>query len=154
MLYDDLCNLSQRLANASIRDYSRSNGRSREAARRNMAFFSVGLKLLLPKEGQVCNGTDCSEQSSSEIAPYFNSGDQSRYSFQVPPEVEDDVEKEMSLITARPGFVRSPIFGYSQDYSQFLPRGHYTRSERLKNYFLATMWYGRMGFLLKGCDKS
>ncbi|HEX4149399.1 MAG TPA: DUF3160 domain-containing protein, partial [Pirellulales bacterium] len=29
------------------------------------------------------------------------------------------------------------------DYSQFQPRGHYTRSQRLRQYFLASQWLGR-----------
>lgn len=43
-----------------------------------------------------------------------------------------------------------PVFRYSEDFSQYVPRGHYTRSEELKRYFLAMMWFGRMTFLLKG----
>ena len=43
-----------------------------------------------------------------------------------------------------------PIFRYSEDFSQYVPRGHYTRSEELKRYFLAMMWFGRMTWLLKG----
>ncbi|MCK6440461.1 MAG: DUF3160 domain-containing protein, partial [Planctomycetes bacterium] len=39
------------------------------------------------------------------------------------------------------------IFGYNEDYSQYVPRGHYTRSELLKRYFKAVMWFGRMSFL-------
>jgi hypothetical protein len=34
-----------------------------------------------------------------------------------------------------------------------VPRGHYTRSENLKKYFVGVMWFGRMTFLLKG-DRS
>ncbi len=43
-----------------------------------------------------------------------------------------------------------PLFRYSEDFSQYVPRGHYTRSEELKRYFKAMMWFGRMTFLLKG----
>ncbi len=43
-----------------------------------------------------------------------------------------------------------PLFRYSEDFSQYLPRGHYTRSETLKKYFVGMMWFGRMTFLLKG----
>jgi len=37
---------------------------------------------------------------------------------------------------------------YEEDFSQFIPRGHYTRSETLEKYFLAMMWYGRVQFRL------
>jgi len=43
---------------------------------------------------------------------------------------------------------------YCEDYSQYIPRGHYTRSETLKRYFKAMMWYGRMSFLLKGGEEA
>lgn len=36
-----------------------------------------------------------------------------------------------------------------EDYTQYIPRGHYTRDESLKAYFKAMMWYGRMTFRLK-----
>jgi len=60
------------------------------------------------------------------------------------------VDKEAKLIEAHRGFARSPIFTYDEDYSQYVPRGHYTRSEELKRYFKALMWYGRLTFLIKG----
>ncbi len=64
-------------------------------------------------------------------------------------EVEEKVNSEISLIDAHKGFAVSPIFGYKEDYSQYVPRGHYTKTEDLKHYFKAMMWFGRMRFLLK-----
>ena len=58
-------------------------------------------------------------------------------------------EAELALIDAHEGFALSPIFKYQEDYSQYVPRGHYTRSEKLQNYFRAFMWHGRMSMLLK-----
>jgi len=49
------------------------------------------------------------------------------------------------------GFIPSPIFPllkYGEDYSQYVPRSHYTKSESLKAYFKSMMWYGRMTFRL------
>ncbi len=59
---------------------------------------------------------------------------------------------ELALIGAHQGFQASPLFVYPEDYSQYVPRGHYTRSETLQRYFRAMMWYGRMAFLLKNSD--
>ncbi|MHA2302690.1 MAG: DUF3160 domain-containing protein, partial [Candidatus Thorarchaeota archaeon] len=39
--------------------------------------------------------------------------------------------------------------GYREDFTQFVPRGHYTRSETLERYFLAMMWYGRVSLRLQ-----
>jgi hypothetical protein len=66
--------------------------------------------------------------------------------------VAEEVAAELALIEAHGGFEYSPLFVYREDYSQYVPRGHYTRSEELKRYFRALMWYGRMAFLLKGAE--
>ncbi len=68
----------------------------------------------------------------------------------VPALVRDPVQAELELMEAHAGFSRSPLFVYDEDYSQYLPRGHYTRSEALQRYFKALMWYGRICMLLKG----
>jgi len=68
----------------------------------------------------------------------------------VPAAVSDAVSAELALIEKHAGFGLSPLFKYKEDYSQYVPRGHYTRSENLKKYFKALMWYGRLTFLIKG----
>ncbi|MBL7143990.1 MAG: DUF3160 domain-containing protein, partial [Phycisphaerae bacterium] len=71
---------------------------------------------------------------------------------QVPQFVASLVAGELAKIDAHAGFTESDIFIYKEDYSQYVPRGHYTRSEQLKRYFRTLMWYGRMAFLLKGAE--
>ena len=71
---------------------------------------------------------------------------------QVPDPVTNLVASELAKIDAHQGFAPSDIFIYQEDYSQYVPRGHYTRSEELKRYFRTLMWYGRMAFLLKGAE--
>ena len=78
--------------------------------------------------------------------------------FAIPSSVADLVQAELALIEAHEGFAPSPIFrfppeaqvppdrDYLEDYSQYVPRGHYTRNETLQTYFKAMMWYGRMAF--------
>ncbi|MFW6159018.1 MAG: DUF3160 domain-containing protein, partial [Planctomycetota bacterium] len=68
----------------------------------------------------------------------------------VPESVAREVPAELELIAAHKGFAKSPLFQYKEDYSQYVPRGHYTRSEKLKKYFQAFMWFGRLTFLVKG----
>lgn len=70
----------------------------------------------------------------------------------VPTFVANIVGGELAKISAHQGFKASDIFIYEEDYSQYVPRGHYTRSEQLKRYFKTLMWYGRMAFLLKGAE--
>ena len=86
----------------------------REAVRRNVAFLGVARRLL--------NGHAAS----------------------VPAEVTALVDSELVLIEEAAGYRYSPVLGNfsALDYSQFIPRGHYTRSDSLKQYFKAMMWYG------------
>ncbi len=41
-----------------------------------------------------------------------------------------------------------------EDYTQYLPRGHYNSSELLQSYFKAMMWYGRLTFRVKSEDET
>jgi len=94
-----------------------------------------------------------------------------------PPEVADLVAGELALIEAHVGKGASSIFSRDcpsgcdpcdpnpplacldqpcmcEDYSQYLPRGHYTRSEQLQRYFRAMMWYGRINMRLQKPDET
>ncbi len=72
----------------------------------------------------------------------------------IPTYVEDVVCEELALIENHTGFSGSPIFGYKEDYSQYKPRGHYTRSDALKRYFKEMMWYGRIMFRVKSDNET
>lgn len=63
-----------------------------------------------------------------------------------PERVRDEVGAELALIQGAAGLQNSPILGYIEDYSQYKPRGHYTRSQKLERYFKALMWYGHTAF--------
>ncbi|MDD5583113.1 MAG: DUF3160 domain-containing protein [Candidatus Marinimicrobia bacterium] len=69
--------------------------------------------------------------------------------YQVPDLVSDTVRQELELIEAHEGYKISPLFGaYLEDYSQYKPRGHYTKTKELEKYFKAMMWHGRQTFVL------
>ena len=147
--YDTIWTLSMELLNESISDYNSYNGDLKEASRRNVAYFAVGLSLLEPREDQLClEDWKCSDPGFASA--YFDHTDLEHYRFEVPDFVKSEVDAELSLIEEHESFSASPIFSYNEDYSQYVPRGHYTRSEKLKNYFKAFMWYGRMSYMLKG----
>jgi hypothetical protein len=65
-----------------------------------------------------------------------------------PDVVFDEVEAELELIEAAAGPAESPLLAYNEDYSQYKPRGHYTRSNVLERYFKAMMWYGHTSFFI------
>src|SRR5262249_38225796 len=66
-----------------------------------------------------------------------------------PQEVTSQVQAESALINAHQGIAASAITGGREDYSQYVPRGHYSRSETLQRYFRALLYAGRVGFVLQ-----
>lgn len=123
--FGDLVDLSRGMLWASEAQYEQSIGTSlEEIARRNVAYFAVAFGLLEPD------------------AP-------------IPDLVRQEVQSELGLIQAHEGFHESAIFpGYQEDYSQYVPRGHYTRNETRQRYFKAMMWYGRLNFRLREPEET
>ena len=68
---------------------------------------------------------------------------------EMPEYVKNEIEMELENIENHEGMKNSSIFHYMEDYSQYVPRGHYTQSEKLQRYFKTMMWYGRMAFFLQ-----
>ncbi|MEA1960979.1 MAG: DUF3160 domain-containing protein [Bacillota bacterium] len=134
-LFAELDTLSKAMLKASREQYQAFKGTAWEnAALRNMAYFSVPCSLLDP---------NCS----------------------VPTEVQKTVEKELSLISQHNVCqMPSPVMNMGQelpdllqlneDYTQYVPRGHYTNSDKLSRYFKAMMWYGRLSFRANLEDES
>lgn len=130
-LFSALKELNAGMLAASESQHQALTGTSWEnAALRNVAFFTLANKLLEP------------------AAP-------------VDEGVREAVERELNLIEEHSGIELSPIINlgnaegdYQEDYSQYIPRGHYTKSEELKRYFKTVMWYGRMTFRLKNEDET
>ncbi len=68
------------------------------------------------------------------------------------PNAEQMVKTELGLAEKHEGFAAGAIFPYKVDYSQFVVRGHYTKSAKLKRFFKAMMWYGLTPFAVKYGD--
>ncbi len=62
------------------------------------------------------------------------------------PENTGEIDTLLGLIARQQGMVVYPLFSSGDrkmDFSQFTPRGHYTRTEQLARYFRAMIWLGR-----------
>lgn len=70
----------------------------------------------------------------------------------IPRAAEPLIRRDLALIGAHAGFGLGGCFPYKIDYSQFVPRGHYTRSPKLRRYFMAMMWYGLTPFATRMGD--
>ncbi len=121
--WDLLGNLTVMMLDSSYEQYqSAPEGRWKDAALRNMMFFTVALVLI---------------DNETVIPPTF------------PPEVESEVEHVLQLISAHDEITDDWFQSYREDFTQFVPRGHYTRSPLLERYFQAMMWFGRVSFRLQ-----
>ena len=72
----------------------------------------------------------------------------------------EPVRHDLKLMDQAEGFLVSDVLTkdpgavYREDFSQYKPRGHYTKNGVLKAYFRAMMWFGRINFLIaKSGDK-
>lgn len=110
-LYDAAVKLTNIMLKASKKQRSQATGAElKDAAARNVAFFTVGQALFVGVSNNPMANTD------------------------------------LMMIARHSGFAKSAVTGEKMDFSQFVPRGHYTRSEKLKTYFKVMMWYGLSPF--------
>ncbi|GMA17096.1 DUF3160 domain-containing protein [Deinococcus metallilatus] len=123
----------------------------RDLERETLAPTTRRLTALLVegarRQAQALAGTPLEDDARRALAYLAVAQKLDDPSSPVPAEVAPLVTAELKLIKAHSGLAPSPIFAGSQmieDYSQYVPRGHYTRSEALQRYFRTMMWLGRM----------
>jgi len=121
--WDLLGNLTESMLDYTFDQYEVApEGRWKDAAIRNLMFFTVALSLI----------------DNETVIP-----------IEFPPEVEPAVDEVLELIDNHAEISTDWFMGYREDFTQYVPRGHYTRSELLGQYFKAMMWYGRVSFGLQ-----
>lgn len=118
VLFDKLTQLNQKMLEGSIKQYEElSDNEVKELALKNIAYFATVNSII----GQDSSGLN------------------------IPEEAKALSQKELSLIEAQTK-EESAILNAKIDYSQFKPRGHYTKSEILEKYFKGMMYFGQAGF--------
>ena len=75
------------------------------------------------------------------VAEYFLSGDE----MNLHGTMAGIAKEEISLCESLSPWTDSPLMKRKMDYTQYKPRGHYTRSEKLKKFFKSMMWLGNAG---------
>lgn len=125
-LTDSVLALSTRMLDDSIKQYEILKGSEWEdAAKRNVAFFTVGAKLL---DDSVTVLDEVSDMTDYELNAINQAEGIQKSS------ISDYVEYE--------------------DYTQYKPRGYYEGNDRLEAYFKAMMWYGRIHFKQESDDMN
>ena len=97
-----------------------------DAAKRTVAYVAVSSKLVDPQA-------------------------------RIPSYVNDVVNQEIANVNNASGVGPSAIFPElenGEDFTQYIPRGHYTKSDELKAYFRSMMYYGRMTFRLSKREET
>ncbi len=118
------------------------------------------MAMISQCESQLleAQGTDLQLPAERNLAVFATAARLLGLEYQAPPDVESLVQAEYDLIMAHEGAEVSPIWDREdlepaekliEDYTQYIPRGHYTRSEELERYFRTMMYMGRMTYRLK-----
>jgi hypothetical protein len=143
--------LSPRLAALCDKFIARLEGRKAEAGGyaetldKAMLYFQVAKALLELAPDRV-------QTNESEYHPEIGYRDKDAASaLAAYPQV---VRDEIAKMDKAEGFDVSSVFTFAdgtvsrEDYSQYKPRGHYTKNGALAAYFRAMMWFGRIHFLI------
>ncbi len=104
---------------------------------------------------QTLQGTAWEDAARRTVAFAAVAGRLLDENFPIPTYAADLVTAELALIEDAAGIIPSPLFPgleFGEDYTQYIPRGHYTMSDDLTAYFKSMMWYGRMTFRLRTDD--
>jgi len=135
-LYELAEGLSDRMIELSGTQAENAGEREvRRAARLNLGFFSVAKKIL---DSDYEVDADLKELVAQEIRNI---------------DAHEGMEfRALLSYVQNPSFHETP-YAY-EDYSQYVPRGHYTRNESFKKYFKVMMWYGRIDFKLKPMETA
>jgi hypothetical protein len=116
--------------------------------------LTAGMLWAAESQYETLKGTTLEEAALRNLGYFAVARQLLQPGSQVPQAVEENVEAELALIEAHQGFVLSPILGYPEDYSQYVPRGHYNKNEARRRYFKTMMWFGRINFRLKEADET
>ncbi|MDD4995012.1 MAG: DUF3160 domain-containing protein [Patescibacteria group bacterium] len=157
----ELKNLNALMLAESEKQYEDLRGTAWEnAAKRSVGFFAVGSKLL---DSSIETPDYVSDLVNAELAliaahqgiavsPLMNAGARP-----LTPEPARQAYAGQAMAGGRSDGEQAPVNpveNLEEDYSQYIPRGHYDRSEELKAYFKSMMWYGRMTFRFKSDDET
>lgn len=118
---------------------------SKETREKAIMYFQVAQAILELAPEKVEE-----EQERGPVKTVYREPDQETVLSKYP----ETVRNELQAIDAAKGFALSPLFTFAngtktkEDYSQYKPRGHYTKNGILGAYFRAMMWFGRIHFLI------
>ena len=141
IFYDNLWDVSKELYERSKMRYESRlasigdiNDPLLEGARLETVFFAVTLELLKPLASQIApTGVQVNQDK-------FSVSEANRFYFNIPVNLKNDIDAEVSLIREGEKKIKSPIFLYIRDYSDFIVPLEYQGHAKLNNFYLASRW--------------
>ncbi len=103
-----------------------------ESQRLAMAYFAVALELLEPRADQI--------DPDSKSMTKFGASEANTFYFTILPYLQKDAAREVELIRSGREKTKSPVLLYERDYREFEIPAEYQRTEKLKNFYLASRW--------------
>ncbi|HNZ83659.1 MAG TPA: DUF3160 domain-containing protein [Candidatus Pacearchaeota archaeon] len=125
-LISDLKKLNEFMLLQAYKQYDQLKDTAWEnAAKRNLGFYTIGAKLLDDKIKIHDAIKECVQKDLENIAKH-------------------DGIKDSCVLNI--GNNPDDLNNLKEDFTQYIPRGHYEKDESLKKYFQSMMWYGRINF--------
>jgi len=140
VFYEDLWQISKNFYNIANNRYRERYNRLGivndpvlEGMRRETAYFATALELLKAKSNQIT----LAQQSDTQ----FTQEEAERFSFSLPAYLQEDVQKEINLISRAGNVSKSPVLLYQRDYQVFNVPNEYGANFKLNNYYLTARWF-------------
>jgi hypothetical protein len=117
--------------------------------------LNAAMLVQTDSQYQALRGTAWEDAARRTVAFVAVAGRLLDEDFPIPDYAADLATAELALVEDAAGIMPSPLFPgleFGEDYTQYIPRGHYTMSDDLTAYFKSMMWYGRMTFRLRTDD--
>ncbi len=119
-LYQDLDLMTKQMLDKSLLLHQTlSDPKLRELQKKNIIYFLVARMLMI-------QNTELDVEADAALL--------------------DTAKQEYELCTKAEGIAMSPFLQVEVDYSQYLVRGHYTRTEELGRFFRTMMWFGTLPY--------
>jgi hypothetical protein len=143
-LFPRLKRLLPALARSLAAIYKSQEGELQEAARRNLAFICVAIRLLGLDDFMI--PSIVADQVEKAVETIETSGADLDHGRGVSPIFGQDCTRESacSISDGQQPDNRNDEACYCEDYTQYQPRGHYTETDALEKYFRCTAYLSRM----------
>jgi hypothetical protein len=153
--YPALKEITDKVLAQSIQNYSLTSDSDNKASlARVIGFFAVPKAILDSAYPELSANSTADQKLDTDENILKNLDDLKPT---IPDPSYQKAKAELDLILGQKAVTASPMFTdylsqvgiqFSQDYTQFTPRSHYTKNSVLRSYFRAMMWYGRNNFAL------